>query len=110
MNAVSIAVLILLTIITTVEVWKLFLTAPKKKLPLWTVIPISGKIDNIEEMLRQVEGSVMWEKIPAKRVVILNLNADPTTLDICRKFCEDSPLFTIYNKDEFVKTIYSAYS
>jgi hypothetical protein len=110
MNAVSIAVLILLTIITTVEVWKLFLTAPKKKLPLWTVIPVSGRVENIEELLRQVKGSVMWDKIPAKRVVILDLNADPATLDICKKFCEDSPLFTICNKDEFVKSIYSTYS
>jgi hypothetical protein len=110
MNAVSIAVLILLTIITTVEVWKLFLTAPKKKLPLWTVIPVSGKVENIEEVLRQVQGSIMWEKIPSKRAVILDLNADPTTLDICRKFCEDSPLFTICNKDDFVKCMYSAYS
>lgn len=97
----TITVIILLSIITITEILKYFKPRYHTRYPIFYVLPITGEIENIEEILRTVKSEADWnDTASAKKIVLLNINARQETINICKKFCEDNPLFTLMTKEE----------
>jgi hypothetical protein len=88
----NITILLLLSIITTVEIIKLFTVNFKSSVPLLYVVPLSGQVEDIEYILRNIK----WKGM-AQKVILLNDNASEETLEICEKFCKENPLFILQN-------------
>lgn len=96
----TITVIILLSIITVTELLKYFKPRSKTHYPIFYVLPITGEVENIEEILRTVKTEADWNNTYAKKIVLLNNGARQETINICKKFCEDNPLFTLITKEE----------
>lgn len=66
-----------------------------------TVMPISGRIDDVEYIVR----GLMWKKnwtddnIPEK-IILLDLGADDETVSICKSLAEDNELIEFYSPQE----------
>ena len=61
---------------------------PRRMYRFYTMIPISGHMEDAEQILRWAFSTMRWDYWShANWLLILDLGADEETLEICRTFC-----------------------
>ena len=67
-----------------------------KILPGMTVIiPFSGSVDNIEQILRYIYNNIRWNGCPKGSIILLDRGMSISTRYRCDLFCRDNPAFVI---------------
>ena len=79
----------------------------KKMANTITVMPINGRIDDIEYIVRHLMWKSSWEDdFSPQKIIILNLGADEETVNICKCLCEDNHMIkfcTLEELEEYLK-------
>ena len=96
------AILIIFFIVVIIEFIKIitknFLTG-KKGTDIITVLPISGRIEDVEYLIRQLMWKSNWEKT-SQKLILLDLGADDETVGICKNLCKDNILLKFFTPKE----------
>ena len=106
------AILTIFSIIVVIEFTKIitrYFLANKKETDIITVLPISGRIEDVEYLIRQLMWKSNWEK-SSQKLILLDLGADDETVGICKNLCKDNlslKFFTPRELEEFLGS-YSA--
>ncbi|WP_069988193.1 hypothetical protein [Massilioclostridium coli] len=78
----------------------------KQKLNMVWILPLSGKIDNVELMVRNVINQARWNKNSKNsQIILLNMGMDVETEQICQMICQDMNHAQLYTQDEFQREI-----
>ena len=65
----------------------------KKRTNTITVMPINGKIDDIEYIVRHLMWKNSWgDDYTTQKIIILDLGADEETVSICKCLCEENQM------------------
>lgn len=91
--------LILVGIVECVAWAKYFLLKPEQKVSAQLVLPVSGHVENIEQLLRYYKHRLEWDlpSVGIDKLVIADEGMDEVTCDICRKFCEKNDCICLFN-------------
>ena len=105
-------ILILFSIFVVIEFTRIitkYFLKNKKEADIITVFPISGRIEDVEYLIRQLMWKSNWEK-SSQKLILLDLGADDETVGICKNLCRDNlslKFFTPRELEEFLGS-YSA--
>ena len=102
MENILFAILIIFSIFVVIEftniITKYFLSN-KKDTQIITVLPIRGKIEDVEYLIRQLMWNSNWEK-SSQIIILLDLGADDETVEICKNICKDNIALKFLNPKE----------
>lgn len=76
--------------IVQIMAWiKYLLLKPEQKVTAYLMLPVSGHVENIEQLLRYYCHRLEWDLPSAgvEKLVIVDEGMDDSTSEICRKFC-----------------------
>ncbi|MCI5801447.1 MAG: hypothetical protein MR014_04600 [Oscillospiraceae bacterium] len=77
---------------------------PGKKPESLLVVPIDGRVDNVEQLLRYARYTA--ERGPSGcRLFLLDLGMEPEALEICRRFLRESPGMLLGTEEELLRRL-----
>lgn len=78
----------------------------KQRLNIISVVPLSGKIENVELVVRNAVSNVRWNKAAKDaRVILLDMGMDHETERICHMICSDINNVSVYTQEELKQEI-----
>ena len=80
---------------------KYLLLKPESVNKTYLVLPIEGRIENMEQLLRYYRHRLEWDMPSAgiDKLVILDNGADESTKEICLRFCDENNEFCVYDSN-----------
>ncbi len=93
-------VILFLAVVGVVQIiaWiKYFLLKPEQEVTAYLALPISGHVENIEQLLRYYRHRLEWDMPSAgvEKIIITDEGMDAATAEVCRKFCSENPCVCI---------------
>ncbi|MCL2088821.1 MAG: glycosyltransferase family 2 protein [Oscillospiraceae bacterium] len=62
----------------------------KTERELVSVIPLRGRVENVEQMLRDALTQLRWQGCSSTKIIVIDLGIDDETKEICRLFADES--------------------
>lgn len=91
--------LMILGIVQLAEYVLLFWNRPKLGLRRYTVVPLAGEIENMEQLLRYIRLVANWED-GESLILVLDQGMDDNSRELCRCFCRHYPEVRLMSPEE----------
>ncbi len=102
-------IIVLLSSVGLVAVtdWMLpIISEPRGRIRCYSILPIMGHIDCLEELLRWGYNSMRWDRwIKGGRLILVDMGADEESLELCRAFCHRREDIILCNQEELAEIL-----
>lgn len=103
MNEILFVILLIFCVVALIEliqVFSSFFLKTKKNIKSITVVPITKDVKDVEFIVRQIVWNHSWNNI-TNAIILLNLNADEETCQVCSKISKDHCNIDFLSQSEF---------
>ena len=91
-------------VIEIIHVIVQYILPPKKVSDTITVMPITGRMDDVEYVVRGLLWQKNWSDIKSNgKIILLNLGADDETISVCKNFADENEMVELFTPIELEK-------
>lgn len=71
-----------------------------------TILPIKGRIENVEYLIRNIIIKSAWEKnYSPQKIILVDMGSDSETLDICKAMCAENDILILCKPSEIAENL-----